>query len=88
MITKDKKHDIVKKFGASAKNTGDTAVQIALLTERINGLLDHFARSPKDHMSRRGLLTMVGHRRRLLDHLRQTEPKRYMQILSELNLRK
>ena len=88
MLTKEKAHDIVGKFGATPRDTGNTAVQIALLTERINGLMDHFRSSPKDHASRRGLLLMVGQRRRLLAHLRDTEPKRYVEILKELNLRK
>jgi small subunit ribosomal protein S15 len=88
MITKEKKNDIAGKFGKSNKDTGNPAVQIALLTERINGLVDHFAKAPKDHLSRRGLLMMVGQRRRLLNHLRQNEPKRYVELLQQLNLRK
>ncbi|HMU74972.1 MAG TPA: 30S ribosomal protein S15 [Elusimicrobiota bacterium] len=88
MITKEKKHDLVSKFGSSPKDTGNPAAQIAILTERINGLMDHFQKAPKDHGSRRGLLMMVGHRRRLLSHLRESEPKRYVELLKELNLRK
>jgi small subunit ribosomal protein S15 len=88
MLTKERKHEIVGKFGANAKDTGNPATQIALLTERINGLMDHFKASPKDHASRRGLLMMVGQRRRHLAHLRQTNPKRYVDLLKELNLRK
>jgi small subunit ribosomal protein S15 len=88
MLTKERKHDIVGKFGATPRDTGDTAVQIALLTERINSLSDHFQNAPKDHGSRRGLLLMVGQRRRLLAHLRSSEPKRYVDILKELKLRK
>jgi small subunit ribosomal protein S15 len=88
MITKEKKHDIVVKHGGNARNTGDTAVQVALLTERINGLQPHFAKAPKDHLSRRGLLKMVGQRRRLLNFLRNSEPKRYVELLQQLNLRK
>ena len=57
MITKEKKHSIVEKFGHNARNTGDTGVQIALLTERINDLQSHFVKAPKDHASRRGLLS-------------------------------
>ncbi len=78
MITKERKHTIVAKFGVTPRDTGRPAVQIALLTERINGLMDHFRKSPKDHASRRGLLA----------HLRDNEPKRYVDILKELNLRK
>jgi small subunit ribosomal protein S15 len=88
MITKERKHEIVGKIGASPRDTGGTSAQIALITERINDLQDHFARNPKDHMSRRGLLTLVGHRRRLLSFLRRENPKRYVELLSELNLRK
>jgi small subunit ribosomal protein S15 len=88
MITKEQKRATVVKLGANDKDTGDAAVQIGLLTDRINGLVDHFARSPKDHSSRRGLLMMVGHRRRLLSHLRGEDPKRYTALLKELNLRK
>ena len=88
MITKEKKYDIVGKFGKSNRDTGHSAVQIAVLTERINGLIPHFAKNRKDHTSRRGLLTMVGQRRRLLGFLRETSPKRYVEVLQELNLRK
>lgn len=88
MITKEKKHDIIAKFGGNAKNTGDPGVQVALLTERINGLQPHFKSAPKDHLSRRGLLMMVGQRRRLLNHLRDSEPKRYVELIQQLNLRK
>lgn len=88
MLTKERTQTIVTKFGVGARDTGRPTVQIALLTERINGLMDHFQKSPKDHASRRGLLMMVGQRRRLLAHLRATEPKRYVEILKELNLRK
>jgi small subunit ribosomal protein S15 len=88
MLTKDKKLEVVGKFGAHAKDTGSTTSQIALLTERINDLMEHFNRNPKDHASRRGLLQMVGQRRRLLVYLRQNTPKRYVEILKELNLRK
>jgi len=75
-------------MGANAKDTGSPAVQIAILTGRINGLLSHFTNNPKDHMSRSGLLKMVGHRRRLLSYLRKMDPKRYTQIIRELELRK
>jgi small subunit ribosomal protein S15 len=88
MITKEKKHATVEKFGKNARNTGDAGVQVALLTERINDLQAHFVKAPKDHTSRRGLLMMVGKRRRLLNHLRDEEPKRYVELLQQLNLRK
>jgi small subunit ribosomal protein S15 len=85
---KNKKAEIVKKFGASATNTGSTEVQVALLTTHINELNIHFGVNPKDHHSKRGLLKMVGQRRRLLNYLRSTEPKRYSQLIQSLELRK
>jgi len=88
MLTKEKTRDIVSTFGGNPKNTGSPAAQIALLTERINGLMGHFEKAKKDYGSRRGLLMLVGQRRRLLSHLRSTEPKRYVDILKELKLRK
>lgn len=88
MLTKEKTSSIVEKFGKNPRNSGDMGVQIALLTERINTLQPHFAKAAKDHASRRGLLKMVGRRRSLLNHLRDTEPKRYLELLSQLNLRK
>jgi small subunit ribosomal protein S15 len=89
MLLKEKKRELVGKMGASATDTGNPAVQIAILTERINGLLSsHFNTNPKDHLSRRGLLKMVGQRRRLLNYLRQSNPKRYTEVIRELDLRK
>jgi small subunit ribosomal protein S15 len=79
MLTKEKKRDTVAKFGSHAKDTGNPTAQIALLTERINDLMGHFAKNPKE---------MVGQRRRLLGYLRRNNPKRYLDILRELNLRK
>lgn len=88
MLLKEKKREIVGKHGNSDKDTGSPATQVALLTERINDLMAHFANNPKDHLSRRGLLQMVGRRRRLLSYLRRHNPKRYVEILKELKLRK
>lgn len=85
---KSKKAEIVKKFGGSTTNTGSTEVQVALLTTHINELNVHFGTNPKDHHSKRGLLKMVGQRRRLLNYLRATEPKRYTQLIQTLELRK
>jgi small subunit ribosomal protein S15 len=85
---KNKKADIVKKFGASATNTGSTEVQVALLTTHINELNVHFSTNAKDYHSKRGLLKMVGQRRKLLNYLRSTEPKRYTQLIQALELRK
>jgi len=87
-ITKDSKAGIVAKYGKSSNDTGLPEVQIALLTARINDLAPHFEKFPKDHLSRVGLLKMVGKRRRLLDYLREKNIDRYRKIIEELQLRK
>ncbi len=87
-VTKEDKARVVKDFGASEKNTGSTEVQIALLTERIVGLTDHFKTHKKDTNSRRGLLMLVGQRRRLLKYLQRTDLGKYRAILEKLNIRK
>ena len=88
MLAKEVKAEIVKKFGKSDKDSGTAEVQIALLTERINNLTSHFEGHKKDHASRRGLMQMVGKRRRLLDYLMEKDIKRYRTIIKELNIRK
>jgi small subunit ribosomal protein S15 len=88
MITKERKLEILKKFGKDEKDSGKTEVQIALLTERINDLTSHFDKHKKDHHSRRGLMMMVGKRRRLLDYLMKKDIERYRAIIKELNIRK
>ena len=88
MIATDKKVGITKEFQLHAKDTGSADVQIALLTARINELTEHLQKHMKDHSSRRGLLKMVGQRRRLLDYLSQTDAKRYQELIKKLNLRK
>jgi len=87
-MTKEEKLELVKKFGANEKDSGKAEVQIALLTKRINDLTNHFNAHKKDHHSRRGLMMMVGKRRRLLDYLMNTEIERYRKIIKELNIRK
>lgn len=87
-LTKEKKQEIVKKFGKGENDSGTAEVQIALLTEKINNLTDHFTEHKKDHASRRGLMMMVGKRRRLLDYLHRKDIGRYRAIIKELNLRK
>ncbi len=87
-LKKDQKIEIVKEFGSSDKDTGSTEVQIALLTARILELTEHFKIHKKDHAGRRGLLKMVGQRRRLLKYLRKTNLEGYRAILKRLNLRK
>lgn len=86
--TKEKKAAIIKSFGKTATNTGSTESQIALITDRINGLLPHFDKNKKDNHSRLGLLKMVGQRRKLLKYLKSKDEASYSQILAKLELRK
>jgi small subunit ribosomal protein S15 len=87
-ITAERKREITAQFGASERDTGNTKVQIALLTERINHLTEHLREQKKDHHSRRGLLMLVGRRRRFLDYLRRTDLEGYRALIKELGLRK
>jgi small subunit ribosomal protein S15 len=82
------KADIVAKFARGSADTGSPEVQIALLSERINGLGEHFTTHKRDHASRRGLLKMVNQRRKLLDYLKLNAPERYSKILTDLGLRR
>lgn len=86
-MTKDKKAEVVSKYGTSATDTGSPAVQIALMTERINELTEHLRSHTKDHHSRRGLLKLVGQRRRLLRYLERSDLERYRSLVSELQIR-
>ena len=88
MITKENKTDIAKKHGKSGQDTGSAPVQIALLTERIKQLSGHLKGSKKDYASQRGLLMMVGQRRRLLGYLKKKDLTGYNTILKSLDLRK
>jgi small subunit ribosomal protein S15 len=83
-----RKSEVVKKFARGPKDTGSPEVQIALLSERINYLTEHFRIHAKDHHSRRGLLMLVGQRRRLLDYLKTSNVERYRALISELGIRK
>ncbi len=87
-LLKEKKSQIVTGYKIHEKDTGSANVQIALLTERINLLSEHFKAHKKDHHSRRGLLRMVSVRRRLLDYLKRTDSKGYQEIIKKLDLRK
>ena len=87
-IDSTQKTEVVREFRLDEYDTGSAQVQIALLTQRINDLTEHFRLHPKDHHSRRGLLKMVGRRRRLLDYLKRTDVEEYRRILEALNLRK
>ena len=88
MVTQERKKEIIKKFGKSQNDTGSTEVQIALLSERIKYLTEHFKSHGKDYNSRRGLLVLVGRRRRFLDYLKATNLESYKKIIEELGIRK
>ena len=88
MLHQVQKATIIKSYKTHDTDTGSPEVQIALLSERINQLTEHFKTHKKDHHSRRGLLMMVGQRRRLLDYLRKTNSNRYRTILTKLGIRK
>ena len=87
-LLKDRKQEIIAKYARAEGDTGSPEVQIALLTERIRYLTEHFQVHKKDHHSRRGLLKIVGQRRRLLDYLKRKDPERYRAIIEDLGLRK
>ena len=87
-LTQERKAELVTQFGTDAKDTGNTRVQVALLTERINDLTGHLRTHSKDHHSRRGLLMMVGQRRRLLNYLQRKDLEGYRALIRELGLRR
>ena len=87
-LSVEKKKQIVKDFSRKPNDTGSPEVQIALLTERINSLTDHFKLHVKDNHSRRGLLKMVSQRRSLLDHVKKGDSERYKKIIERLELRR
>ena len=87
-VTKEQKAELVVKHGQDGSKTGVAEVQIAILTARINDLTKHFQSHPKDYHSRRGLLKMVGRRRRLLEYLKEKEIERYRAIIKELGIRR
>lgn len=87
-LLKEKKKEIIKTYKEHEKDTGSASVQIALLTERINSLGEHFKAHKKDHHSRHGLLRMVSIRRRLLEYIKRKDSKGYQDIIKKLDLRK
>jgi small subunit ribosomal protein S15 len=87
-LTSEQKSELVSKYSRGPNDTGSPEVQIALLSERINGLTGHFSAHRGDHSSRRGLLKMVAQRRRLLDYLKANAPDRYTKIVADLGLRR
>ena len=84
----EKKQEIINKFGKHENDTGSSEVQIALLTHRVSYLTEHFKGHKKDHHSRRGLLKLVGQRRRLLNYLKSKSVDRYRSVIQELGIRK
>jgi len=88
MICKETKNELFAEYGGSETNTGSTEAQIALLTSRINDLnANHFSKNPKDHSSKRGLLKMVGQRRRLLSYLKKKDINEYRALIAKLGIR-
>ena len=87
-LTKEAKQEATKRFGKNEKDTGSPEVQIAKLTERINGLTEHLRTHAKDHYSRRGLLKLVGRRRRFLNYLQKKDLEGYRALIKELGLRR
>jgi small subunit ribosomal protein S15 len=87
-LTQERKQELVTQFGDSDTDTGKTEVQVALLTERINELTEHLRAHSKDHHSRRGLLMLVGRRRRFLNYLQREDLERYRTLIRELGLRR
>ena len=87
-LTAETKKEVIEKYKLSDQDTGSAEVQVALLSERISSLMDHFNLHKKDHHSRRGLLMMVNKRRKLLDYLKNKDTSQYQQLISKLGLRK
>ncbi len=87
-ITKERKKDLIQEFKQGDSDTGSPEVQIAILTTRINGLTEHMRTHKKDYASRRGLLTLVSRRRKLLDYVKRVDPQRYLDTIARLEIRK
>ena len=87
-VTTERKKQVISEYAKSATDTGSPEVQVAVLSERISNLTEHFKTHVKDHHSQRGLIKLVGQRRRLLDYLRREDPARYKQVIDRLGLRK
>jgi small subunit ribosomal protein S15 len=87
-LTQERKREIIAQFGENEQDTGNTRVQVALLTQRINDLTGHLREHRKDHHSRRGLLMLVGQRRRLLNYMQRSDLEGYRSLIRELGLRR
>jgi small subunit ribosomal protein S15 len=88
VLSKDRKTELIGSYRTHDSDTGSPEVQVAILSERINDLTEHFKAHAKDHHSRRGLLMLVGRRRRLLDYLKTKDAQRYADLIKRLNIRK
>lgn len=88
MFTKDRKTEVISSYRTHGADTGSPEVQVALLSERITYLTEHFKTHAKDHHSRRGLLKLVGQRRRLLDYLKRKDTDKYAELIKKLGIRK
>ncbi len=87
-VSKERKEELISAFRTNDADNGSADVQIALLTERINGMTSHMRQAPRDYSSRRGLLRMVSKRRSLLDYVRKHDPQRYLDLIGKLGIRK
>ena len=87
-ITSEKTQELIKEFGSKSENTGDSEVQVAILTERINNITEHLKSNKKDHAGRRGLLGLVSKRRRLLSYIKKRDSKAYLDLIGKLEIRK
>ena len=87
-ITRERKQELIGEFKRGDSDTGSAEVQVAILTSRINGLTEHLRSHKKDFAGRRGLLMLVGRRRRLLDYLKKVDPQRYLTVIQRLEIRK
>jgi small subunit ribosomal protein S15 len=87
-ITRERKQELIGEYRRKQDDTGSPEVQVALLTTRINGLTEHLRAHKKDYACRRGLLMLVGRRRRLLDYLKKVDPRRYLDVIRRLEIRK
>lgn len=87
-LTKENKSEIITRFGESERNTGKAEVQVALFSRRISDLTGHLQRHPKDKHSRRGLLMLVGKRKKMLNYLKNVDIERYRKVIADLDLRK
>ena len=87
-ITQERKHELINEYKTHENDTGSAEIQIAILTEEINNLNTHLSTHKKDHHSRRGLMKMIGRRRKLLKYLRETEVQRYRDLIAKLGLRR